>query len=434
MDFSKSASRRLGVALAAVLGTFLAACSSTSSTGRSATTSTTPAATAATNAPAASSPGKAASGNPIVIGGTLGITGSNSGPSAGYLAAAKYWQQQVNASGGLLGRQVELKIYDDESNQATAQQLYQQLIDQDHADLLLAPFSTAIGGAVVPLAARAGKVMFNGGFVSKQLHQKYKSIISSWTYQDTEYSKAFFDMLASQPDSQKPKTIAIVTAQATFTLAALNGFEGKGGALDYAKSAGLKVVFNEKYDAKSTNLTSMIQQAKASGADTLLALTLPNDGFLIAKTVYQVGYHPRFYCSCGAEVISLPNWKSLGDGAFNVYSTTLSSPKQNAEGLDDLSKHLQATLGYASTPAYAIAGYAALQVLQQAVEGAKTLDQKALWNYIQGKSFSTAAGTLKYDSDDGTVDFAGLLTQFQKEKGDQVVWPADVSTSEVVIP
>ncbi len=421
---------RLAATLLAVVGTVLASCSSGSTTGSSASqpASSTPSAAATSSSSAA-----AGSGKPIVIGGTLGLTGSNSGPSAGYLAAAKYWQDQVNASGGLLGRPVELKIYDDESNQTTAQQLYQQLIDRDHADLLLAPFSTAIGGAIVPIAARAQKVLFNGGFVSKQLHEKYKSLISSWTYQDTEYSKAFFDMIASLPANEQPKTIAIVTAQATFTLAALNGYSDSDGAVNFAKKAGIKVVFNEKYDSKATNLTSMIQQVKASNADALLALTLPNDGFLIAKTVYQVGYHPRLYCSCGAEVTTLPNWKDLGDGAFNVFSTTLSSPKTNAQGLADLTQHLKEKLGYDSPPAYAIAGFAALQVLQQTVEGAKTLDQKALWDYVQGHSFETAAGTLKYDSDDGTVDFAGLLTQYQKDKGDQVVWPPAAATSDPVV-
>jgi hypothetical protein len=57
-----------------------------------------------------------------VIGGTLGLTGTFSGPSAAYQAAYQYWTDQVNEQGGLLGRQVELKIYDDESDPTTAQQ------------------------------------------------------------------------------------------------------------------------------------------------------------------------------------------------------------------------------------------------------------------------------------------------------------------------
>jgi branched-chain amino acid transport system substrate-binding protein len=371
---------------------------------------------------------------PIIIGGTLGLTGSNSGPSAGYLAAAEYWAEQTNASGGLLGRQVKLKIYDDESTQTTAQQLYQQLLDQDHADLILAPFTTAIGGAIAPIVRRSNKIIFNGGFVSKEVHEKFKNLASSWTYQDVEYSKAYFDMIAGLDPAQRPKTMAIVTAQSAFTLAALQGYDGSGGALNYAKAAGIDVVFNEKYDSKATSLTSLIQQAKASGADAFLALTLPNDGFLIAKTVNQVGYHPRFYCSCGAEVISLPNWKDLGAAGLNVYSTTLSSPELNSPGLAELAQHLKQTKNYDTVPAYAIAGYAALQVLGQVVKETNSLDQRKLWANLQGHTFETASGTLKYESDDGTVDFGGLLTQYQDGKGARVVWPTESADAKPVIP
>ncbi len=91
-----------------------------------------------------------------MVGGTLGLTGQYSGPSAAYKATYEFWANQVNQQGGLLGRKVELRIYDDESNPTTAQQLFQRLINQDQANLLLAPYTTAGGGAVVPLTERAG--------------------------------------------------------------------------------------------------------------------------------------------------------------------------------------------------------------------------------------------------------------------------------------
>ena len=52
----------------------------------------------------------AASDEPIVIGGTLGLTGAFSGPSAGYKVAYDYWLEEINAAGGLLGRPVEMRI------------------------------------------------------------------------------------------------------------------------------------------------------------------------------------------------------------------------------------------------------------------------------------------------------------------------------------
>jgi branched-chain amino acid transport system substrate-binding protein len=377
--------------------------------------------------------GQGDSSGPIVIGGTLGLTGNFSGPSAAYKAAYEYWVDQVNADGGLLDRTVELKIYDDESNPTTAQQLFQRLINDDQVDLLLAPYTTAVGGAVVPLSERAGKILWNAGFVSQELHSDNELLVTSWPYQEPEYPRPFFDYLKTLPEDQRPSTLAVATAQNPFTLVARDGFDGSGGVLNYANELGLEVVFNEEYNTTATDLRSLVQQANGSGADVFVALSLPNDGALMAQTVAQVDYRPEFYCQCGSQVVTLPNWKDLGAAGENVFSTTTAWPGQaDRPGLDELFAHFQQELGYDIMPAYGAGGYAILQVLQAAVEGAQTLDQQELRDYIADHEFPTAVGTLKY-KEDGTTEFAAMLVQ-QQEEGAQVVWPDDAATAEPVAP
>jgi branched-chain amino acid transport system substrate-binding protein len=376
--------------------------------------------------------GSANSNEPIVIGGTLGLTGTFSGPSAAYKAAYEYWAGQVNASGGLLKRKVQLKIYDDESDPTTAQQLYQRLINEDQVDLLLAPYTTAVGGAVVPTTERAGKVLWNAGFVSQQLHSSSKLLVSSWTYQEPEYPRPFFDYLKSLPADKRPRSLAVATAQNPFTIVARDGFKGSGGVLNYAKQLGLKVVFNEEYNQQATDLTSLIQQAKASRAEVFVGLGLPNDAALMAKTVRQVDFRPSYYCQCGSQVVTLPNWKDLGAAGQNVFSTTTAWPGQPGHpDLDRLYAYFKQRLGYQIMPAYGAGGLAILQVLQQAVEGTKGLDQQKLRRYVAENQFQTAVGTLKYNPD-GTAQFAALLVQ--QQNGAQVVWPKDAATAEPIAP
>jgi branched-chain amino acid transport system substrate-binding protein len=373
-----------------------------------------------------------ASDEPIVIGGTLGLTGAFSGPSAGYQVAYDYWLEQINEDGGLLGRPVELKIYDDESNPTTAQQLFQTLINEDKVDLLLAPYTTAVGGAVVPITERAGKVLFDAGFVSKELHQNSKFLVSSWPYQEPEYPLPFFEYLKTLPDDQKPKTLAVVTAQNPFTLVARDGFDGEGGVLNYAKEAGIEVVYNEEYATTATDLSALVQGAKASGAEALVALSLPNDGALIARTVNQADYRPTLYCQCGSQVTTLPNWPDLGPAGINVFASTTAWPTQDNEGIAELAEHFQSELKVPALPAYGAVGYSILQVLQQAVEGTESLDQQKIRDYIGENEFKTAVGDLNYN-EDGTVEFGALLLQYQ-EGGNQVIWPEDVATGEAVVP
>ena len=79
-----------------------------------------------------------------------------------------------------------------------------------------------------------------------------------------------------------------------------------------------------------------------------------------------------------------------------------------------------------------IVGYAILQVIEQAVEGAKTLDQEKLKTYIYGNEFKTVAGNFKYQ-DDGTPVFSQILLQFIQGKN-QVIWPVQYKTAAPVIP
>lgn len=377
--------------------------------------------------------GDAGGEGPIVIGGTLGLTGTYSSSSAAYKAAYDYWAEQVNAEGGLLGRKVELKIYDDESNATTAQQLFERLINDDQADLLLAPYSTAVGGAVVPLTERAGKILWNAGFVSQELHSKSKMLVTAWPYQEPEYPKPLFDYFKSLPEAERPKTVAVATAQNPFTLVARDGFEGEGGVLDYAREAGMEVVFNQEYNQQATDLTGLVQQAKAANPDVFVALSLPNDGALMARTVAQTGFAPKYYCQCGSQVTTLPNWPDLGEAGLNVFSTTTAWPGQpDHPGLEELHQHLNQEFGEADLPAYGAAGLAILQVVQQAVEGAGTLNQEELRAYLNDNDFETAAGTISYRPD-GTREFAALLTQYQ-QGGGQIIWPEEARTADAVVP
>lgn len=377
--------------------------------------------------------GQGSTSGPIVIGGTLGLTGNFSGPSAAYQAAYQHWVDLVNQEGGLLGRQVELKIYDDESNPTTAQQLFQRLINDDQVDLLLAPYTTAVGGAVVPLSERAGKVLWNAGFVSQELHSTSKFLVTSWPYQEPEYPRPFFDYLKTLPESERPSTLAVATAQNPFTLVARDGFEGSGGVLNYAAELGIEVVFNEEYNQTATDLTSLVQQAKDRNAEAFVGLGLPNDGALMARTVEQVDYRPEFYCQCGSQVVTLPNWTDLGVAGENVFSTTTAWPGQpDRPGLDELFAFFQQELGYDILPAYGAGGYAILQVLQQAVEGVGSLDQQELRDYVADHEFETAVGTLRYRPD-GTAEFAAMLVQ-QQADGAQVVWPEEAATADAIAP
>lgn len=376
--------------------------------------------------------GSSSSSAPITIGGTLGLTGALSVTSVEYDAVYKYWAKQVNASGGLLGRKVSLNIMNDNSTASTAQADYQTLLTQDNVDLLLAPYATYIGVPVVPLARSAGKLLFNGGFVGEQYFDQADGwMVGTYTYQEPYYTEGVFKAVEQLPASQRPTKVAILTNDNPFTLVARDGYKGQGGAIQFAKQDGMKVVYSQTYSATTTDFTSAVTRAKASGADMFIILGLPDDEDDIVKEAHALGYEPKVMCTCGSQATTLPNWPSMGSATDDVLGTTVAWPSQGFPGMAQVDAFSKSR-GEAVVPTYDYVAYAALQVLQQAVEGAKTLNQQTLKNYIYSHAFHTVVGNITYNKN-GTTNFSEVITQTVKGV-QKPIWPSSVATAKLVVP
>jgi branched-chain amino acid transport system substrate-binding protein len=150
--FSKNAVT-LGAVAALSVGV-LAACSGSSSSTTTTTTSGSPTASAST----AGSGSKA----PITIGISLSETGDFSADGLAFKQGYELWAKDVNAAGGILGRQVQLKILNDDSSTNQVVTNYNTLISADHVDLTFGPFSSLLTGPASAVAARAGYAFVEG--------------------------------------------------------------------------------------------------------------------------------------------------------------------------------------------------------------------------------------------------------------------------------
>lgn len=86
----------------------------------------------------------AAENPPIRIGATVSLEGSYREPSLMIQKAYRLWAQEVNQRDGLLGRKVELILYDDKSQKDRVRSLYRRLIEDDRVDLVLSPYGTPL--------------------------------------------------------------------------------------------------------------------------------------------------------------------------------------------------------------------------------------------------------------------------------------------------
>src|SRR6188508_1089039 len=154
---------------------------------------------------------------PIKIGFSMALTGPLAANGKQALLGAKIWEEEMNKKGGLLGRQVKIVYYDDQSNPSTVPGIYTKLLDVDKVDLVIGPYATAMIAPAMPVVI-SKKKMFIGLFGlavnSKFKYDRYFAMIPSGPNTKPSFTQGFFEVAAAQ--NPKPQTVAIVAADLEF--------------------------------------------------------------------------------------------------------------------------------------------------------------------------------------------------------------------------
>ena len=126
---------------------------------------------------------------PLVIGGSLPQTGSFAETAKWIERGYRFWGDGINAKGGLLGKKVVFKIYDDESNVGKAVTFAEKAITVDKVDLLLGGYPGTAARAVMPVAEKHKYVYVSMGGHMKSFEQGYTysfggpPLMGEWWYE-----------------------------------------------------------------------------------------------------------------------------------------------------------------------------------------------------------------------------------------------------------
>src|SRR6201987_95718 len=192
---------------------------------------------------------------PIKIGMSRPPTGPLGGGGKAALLALRMWVEDVNAKGGLLGRKVELIVYDDQTNPALTPGIYTKLLDVDKVDLLFAPYGTVPTAPIMPLVKQRGLLLM-GNFSFQVNHNvQHDMWFNNSPWNDaSSWSDGFF--MAGQRAGAK--TGAILAADQEFAQNLANG------ARELAKKAGIKAVYDQNYPPSTTDFSSLIRAIRAA--------------------------------------------------------------------------------------------------------------------------------------------------------------------------
>lgn len=384
---------------------------------------------------------------PITIGFGMALTGGLAPNGKAALLAMQIWEEEVNAKGGLLGRPVKLVYYDDQSNPATVPGIYTKLLDVDKVDLVVSGYATNMIAPALPVIMQHKRTFLGLLGLSVNTEFNYPNYFSigptGGPKPKQSFSKGFFEVAMGQ--NPKPQTLAIVGADAEFPRNAIEG------AHELAKEAGLKIVYDRTYPPSTADYTPIVRAIQATNPDLVFVASYPPDTVGMLRAASEVGLKAKLF---GGGMVGLqstaiksqlgPLLNGIVDYDFWLPVGSFATP----EALDFL-KRYQAKAGSAGVDALGFYlppfAYADMQVLQDAVEGTKSLDQQKLADYLRGHTFKTVAGDIKFGPNGEWVEARVMEVQFQNVKGNDteqfknpkvevVLWPPSLKSGDVIYP
>lgn len=384
--------------------------------------------------------------DPIKFGFSMALTGGLAANGKAALLAMNMWAERINAKGGLLGRQVQLAYYDDQSNPANVPGLYAKLTGIDKVDILLSPYGTNLITPAMPLAMQKQFVimgLFGVGANDQFNYDRYFQIMPLGPKSGDTIPEAFFEIAKTLKPA--PTTVAIVGVDADF------GKVSADAARAIAKKAGLKIVYDRSYPPSMLDLTPVVRAVQAAQPDLVFLASYPTDTVGIVRNISEVGLKARLIGGAPVGLQYAAIKTQLGPLMNNLigYETYVPASTIKFPGIDEFVRDYQAkatgqgvdALGFYVPPFV----YAAMQVLEQAIVKSGNLDQKALAATLHAETFSTIVGDIKFAKNGEWekprvlmvqyTDIVGNdLAQFRTSKPYSILSPPEFKTADPVVP
>jgi branched-chain amino acid transport system substrate-binding protein len=368
----------------------------------------------------------------IRIGNAISLSGPYA-PGAGMTQIPNYdmWVEEVNAKGGIYVKSydkrlpVEIIRYDDKSDIGTAVKLVEKLILDEKVDLLLPPWGTAMHFAVAPVANKYGYPLIGPTISSEKLREVAPTI-------------PYFFGILNMPREQGPALVGLLSELkankvALIYVADAYGIEWTGVVAPALGMAGMDTVILKSYPLGVKDLSPLLKTIKAAKVDALLAMSYPDDTFLMTKQAKELGLNPKlFYLGVG---VAFPVYKQMfgGPGVVEgIMGAGAWNPKLPYPGAKQyFERHLKRWNKEPDRWGSAFA-YASVQILERAIETAGSLDRAKIRDIIAAETFPTVIGPVKFDGG-FNVQSPGEIGQWQKGEF-EVVAAKEKRTAAPIFP
>jgi branched-chain amino acid transport system substrate-binding protein len=348
---------------------------------------------------------------PIKIGISLSLSGDFSADGLAFQQGYQLWKDQVNASGGILGRQVTLDIVDDASSDTQVVTNYQKLITVDKCELLFGPFSTKLTKPAAALAKRYGFALVEGAGGGPSVFTQGLDNVFDVSLPVANNLISYTQYILALPAAQRPATASYATQDDPFTQPQVDL------ARQLLEAGGIKTVSTQVYPAETTDFQPIGQKIVSAKPDIVVLGTLLDDFDGITAVFKTQHFNPKSIVATAGPDQGTTFLKNIG-GAASAEGIMVPNgwfAQQTTPGNPEMVKAFIAKYGgdANSISSDVPEGYSVGQVLQQAITKNGTTDQTKLIATLHSGSFTSVQGPVKFDSTGQNTAIAAFLFQWQ---------------------
>lgn len=343
-------------------------------------------------------PVAAGAAEPIKVGAFLSTTGPVSLLGDPEKKVLDLYVAEINKSGGVLGRPLQLISYDDSGAADKATSFAKRLVDNDNVDIIIGGSSTATTMAAVPTIEKA-EVPFcsMGGAVV------VTEPVKKWTFRTPQTDRMAAEKILIDMKNRGISRIGLLSEDAGF------GKSGRDQTLLMAQKVGVEVVSDQTYSAKDPDVTSQLTKIRAApGVQAVLNFGFGQSPAVVTKNFRQLGLTLPLYQSHGVasqEFINLAGEASEGvrlpaSGLMIIDELPATDPQRLV--VADFKKKFEATY---KTDVSAFGGYAfdCLQIMLAAIQRAGSTDKSKIRDELERTSgYIGTSGTINMSATDHT--------------------------------
>ncbi|MGA0594688.1 ABC transporter substrate-binding protein [Enterovirga sp. CN4-39] len=383
--------------------------------------------TAATAAAMAARPAFAQTGEPLLIGVPLPMTGVLAVGGQVILGGIKYAAEELNKSGGVLGRQVKLLIEDTKSEPNTAATIASKMATEDKVYAFVGGYGSTADFALLSSVRRYKPLFIHTGSSSVRLETTFGK--EDWYYHvyiwDYHRQKAAARFIASiEP---KPKTVALAFEDGLY------GADAAKYAEQYMKAEGLQLVMKEPFKTGSPDFSPILTRVKSLNPDVFFSVGYSGDNLQLVRQQNSLGVKPKL-----TMVVSAGDKRAdYGDLSEGTAMIAEWSAHETTPGVAEFVKNAQAATGQTIISPF-LQGYVGLKSLTDSIKAAGSTDVAKVQEKLSSLTFDTPYGKIGYKASDAAKhqllsDETMVVTQHRKE-GEEVVFPAAKAGGKLVYP